>query len=142
MSDDVRDFLHLPALSIRQPWALLITRGHKDIENRSWRTKYRGEFLIHAGLHYHKRDHAEAMQFAKARMSLGAFNDTPFNDWDFERGAIIGVAEIVDCVTKSDSPWFTGEHGFVIRNARELHPADCKGRLGFFKINEAEIDPR
>jgi len=23
-------------LSIRQPWAWLITHGHKDIENRTW----------------------------------------------------------------------------------------------------------
>src|SRR5215831_9447735 len=37
-------------LSIRQPWAYLITRSSKDIENRSWPTKYRGPFLIHASL--------------------------------------------------------------------------------------------
>jgi hypothetical protein len=36
------------ALSIRQPWAWLIANGHKDIENRSWNTNYRGAFLIHA----------------------------------------------------------------------------------------------
>jgi hypothetical protein len=37
------------ALSIRQPWAWLIVTGYKDIENRSWRTNYRGPLLIHAG---------------------------------------------------------------------------------------------
>jgi hypothetical protein len=35
-------------LSIRQPGAYLTTRGSKDIENRSWSTKYRGPFLVHA----------------------------------------------------------------------------------------------
>ncbi|MCP4687042.1 MAG: ASCH domain-containing protein, partial [Desulfobacterales bacterium] len=39
----------MKALSIRQPWAWLIANGYKDIENRSWRTSFRGEFLIHAG---------------------------------------------------------------------------------------------
>ena len=29
-------------LSVRQPWAWLIVAGHKDIENRKWRTSYRG----------------------------------------------------------------------------------------------------
>jgi hypothetical protein len=37
------------ALSIKQPWSWLIVFGHKDIENRSWPTRYRGRFLIHAG---------------------------------------------------------------------------------------------
>jgi hypothetical protein len=31
----------LKILSIRQPWAYLITRGSKNIENRGWPTKYR-----------------------------------------------------------------------------------------------------
>jgi hypothetical protein len=39
----------LLALSVRQPWANLIVRGLKDIEIRTWATKYRGRLLIHAG---------------------------------------------------------------------------------------------
>jgi hypothetical protein len=41
---------HIPALSIRQPWAELVMAGKKDIELRSWNTDYRGEMWIHAGL--------------------------------------------------------------------------------------------
>ena len=36
-------------LSVRQPWAWLLFNG-KDIENRTWRTSYRGPLLIHASL--------------------------------------------------------------------------------------------
>lgn len=39
----------MKALSIRQPWSWLIANDHKDIENRSWPTNFRGCFLIHAG---------------------------------------------------------------------------------------------
>lgn len=39
----------MKAISIKQPWASLIAHGIKDIENRSWRTNYRGRVLIHAG---------------------------------------------------------------------------------------------
>ena len=42
------------------------------------------------------------------------------NDWflttHFRKGAIIGEVDIVDCVTKSTSPWFEGPFGFVLRN--------------------------
>jgi hypothetical protein len=38
----------MKALSIRQPWAWLIIHAGKDIENREWRTSFRGPVLIHA----------------------------------------------------------------------------------------------
>jgi hypothetical protein len=37
----------LKTLSIRNPWAYLVAYGVKDVENRSWKTDYRGDFLIH-----------------------------------------------------------------------------------------------
>ena len=42
-----KDLLKLPILSIRQPWAWLIVNGYKDIENRTWSTRFRGKVLIH-----------------------------------------------------------------------------------------------
>ena len=38
----------MKTLSIRQPFASLICRGIKTIENRSWDTNYRGKLIIHA----------------------------------------------------------------------------------------------
>jgi ASC-1-like (ASCH) protein len=35
-------------LSLKQPYAELIVSGKKTIELRTWNTKFRGEFLIHA----------------------------------------------------------------------------------------------
>jgi hypothetical protein len=37
------------ALTIRQPWAWATIYGGKDVENRRWRTAYRGPLLIHSG---------------------------------------------------------------------------------------------
>lgn len=111
----------MKALSIMQPWAWLICAGHKDIENRSWPTRFRGPVLIHAGKKFDGEDDA--------------------NDWawpqierpdDFDMGGIVGEAEIVDCITASPSPWFYGPYGFVIRNARLLPFRPCRGQLGFF----------
>lgn len=33
-------------LSVRQPWAWALVDGWKDVENRSWRTAYRGPIAI------------------------------------------------------------------------------------------------
>ena len=40
----------MKALTIRQPWASLFALGIKQMETRSWDTKYRGPVAIHAGL--------------------------------------------------------------------------------------------
>ena len=39
----------MKVLTIKQPWATLIMQKDKRFEFRSWRTKYRGDLLIHAG---------------------------------------------------------------------------------------------
>ena len=38
----------MKCLSVSQPYADLIVQGKKTIELRTWNTKYRGEFLVHA----------------------------------------------------------------------------------------------
>jgi hypothetical protein len=42
----------MKVISIRQPWAELIVRGKKDIENRTWNTCYRGPLAIHPPRRY------------------------------------------------------------------------------------------
>lgn len=117
------------ALSINQPWASLIAFGLKDIENRDWPTNFRGEFLIHAGL---KRDNDTQDDVDAGIHPLTGYplENIPAS---FDRGGIVGVAEIVDCVSQSDSPWFVGQYGFVIRNARPITLIPCVGALGFFR---------
>ena len=39
----------MKGLTIKEPWATLITEGYKEYEFRTWKTKYRGDILIHAG---------------------------------------------------------------------------------------------
>jgi hypothetical protein len=53
-------------------------------------------------------------------------------------GGIVGVMEIVDCVTACESRCFYGPYGFLLRRAQPLRFVPCKGALGFFNPN---IDP-
>lgn len=116
------------ALSIMQPWAALIVYGLKDIENRSWSTRFRGPVLIHAGK---KRD-GDAQDDVDGFLHPVTGESLPWDGLTFDTGGVVGVAEIVDCVSRSDSPWFVGEYGFLIRNARPLPFRPCRGQLGFF----------
>ena len=117
----------MKALSIRQPYAWLIVNGIKDVENRTWRTGYRGPVLIHAGKTYPKGEHAD---------DFDAYEHQGFPaDRDGMLGGIVGIATITGCVTHSASRWWIGPVGFTLANARPL-PAliPCKGELGFFDV--------
>lgn len=118
----------LPVLSIRQPWAWLICNGGKDIENRSWPTRFRGKFLVHAGKGMTREEYEDAKWIAHNNgVRVPTYKQ-------LERGGIVGMAEIVDCVNRSESPWFFGQYGFVLRNAKPLPFHECKGALGFFRL--------
>ncbi len=101
----------IKALSIKQPYPHHIFHDGKDVENRDWPTKGRGWFIIHAGV-------------SKSELA-GSQKDLP-------RGGIVGMARIVDCVTKMDSRWFFVRYGFVLRDAFPVDLIPCKGQLGFF----------
>jgi len=125
----------MKALSIRQPHALLIVAGIKDIENRTWPTKYRGHLLIHAS----KKIDTEAMKRITAKMSKTTMF-SPLIKWmtdgiNHYRGGIIGEVELVDCVDKSDNPWCEGPYGFVLKHAKHKVFTPLRGKLGIFEVD-------
>jgi hypothetical protein len=120
------------ALSIRQPWAWLIIHAGKDIENRDWRTAFRGSVLIHAGKSMTHADYSACAIFCS-----GLTHEIKFPSFDELKalcGGIVGRMTISDCVSESQSEWFCGTYGFVITGASELPFQACKGALGFFKV--------
>lgn len=124
-------------LSIRQPWAWLIMHGGKDIENRTWTTKIRGRVFIHASKGVVKSEWEEAWNFVN-KISPGIWQKgkLEIKPGTIERGGIIGSVEIVNCVRKSESPWFVGTHGFMLRNPQPAPFYPYKGQLGFFSIRK------
>lgn len=117
------------ALSIRQPWAWLILHAGKDVENRSWPTRVRGRFLIHAAKGMTKTEYKACRDFIVREFPhvfLPPAHELPL-------GGIVGEADLVDCVTASKSRWFFGACGFVLRNARPLDFVSCPGELRFWK---------
>lgn len=118
----------IPALSIRQPWAWLIVNGHKPVENRDWPTTFRGAFLVHAGKTKDREQYEAAQEMAE---EVG-IELPPIDDLDY--GGIVGKSYLHDCVTASDSHWFVGEYGFLVRDSTPLPFVPFRGMLGFFNV--------
>ena len=95
----------MKAITIKQPWASLIVEGMKDIENRTWQTKFRGRVLVHAALKPHydivNINNQVIYNYLKEKELL--FKDDI--DAFCAVGAIIGSVEIVDCVINHSSVW-------------------------------------
>lgn len=122
------------ALSIRQPWAWAIMNAGKNIENRPRRFNYRGPICIHASLY----DNADAFIIAEnaiweATGGRGTgYGKGPLPSDRQKRGGIIGTAEIEDCIEASDSPWFFGPYGLVLKNVKPVDFIPVRGALGLF----------
>lgn len=117
----------MKALTIKQPWASLIMECGKDVENRSWSTSFRGRVAIHSSKKPDPREWIDAVELAR-HAGVVVPKDPP-------NGCVLRTVEIYDCVKSSDSPWFMGEYGFLLREPRILTtPIHCKGELGFWQL--------
>ena len=125
------------ALSVRQPWAWAIIYAGKDIENRSWQAvnhglRQRGRIAIHAAKGMTRDEYEDTDAFLTR---LGHVCPAPQL---LLRGGIIGSVEVVDVVSESDSPWFFGPRGLVLRDPRPCNFVPAVGQLGYFEWKPAD----
>lgn len=105
----------------------------KGVENRTWKTHVRGGFLIHAAKGLTGAEMVSANHFAHFRCGIAL--DKLADATVLPRGGIVGYAEITDCVESDPSPWFMGDYGFKLTNAKPLPFLPWKGALGFFHVD-------
>ena len=140
----------MKTLSIRQPWAWLIINTingeYKNIENRTWPTPFKGRFLIHSsqkfdwnGYLWLKNNMPEIAIAVEKHFSIDLILQRNKHGHlkkicrSGEFGGIIGSIELIDCVTTSDSKWFFGPYGFVLKNPIPMDYIPLKGKLRFFE---------
>lgn len=126
----------MKCLSLKQPFAELILRGRKTIELRTWNTRFRGRFLIHAS----------------AGTSLQACRDLGIDPGTLEHKAIVGSAVLYGVKeyrsreefladlpkTLATSEYMRDRYGFLLKDVRRLDkPIPLNGRLGFFEADVA-----
>ncbi|MBO5121288.1 MAG: ASCH domain-containing protein [Bacilli bacterium] len=125
----------MKVITVKQPFATLIAEGLKEYEFRTWRTKFRGDILIHAGKGIDKK----AMERYK-HLNL-----------DYPSGKIIAKATITDCVyvddnlkeelqekdplvyygiLQKDSNW--DGYGFKLENIEKIEPIEINGKLSLW----------
>ena len=121
----------MKALTLRPQWAWFVVNGYKDIENRSWQTRLRGRIWIHASSSRVTRTEYEHFFAICRKRRIKQFPDSD----GFQIGGIVGSVEIVDCVDRSRSFWFSGPYGFVLKNARKTRFKPMKGKLGLFNVS-------
>ena len=150
----------MKAITIKQPWASLICSGIKDIENRTWKTNFRGRVLIHAGA-------TDAGDYTlittqEQRNEIMGYGWThgldSYKDLYTQKSAILGSVVIADCVINHPSIWaektpiahlgkLTIEcqppiYNWVLANPIMFEkPIPAKGKLSFWEFNQgSEFD--
>ena len=128
----------MKVITIKQPWATLIAEGLKEYEFRKWKTKYRGDILIHAGKGVDKK----AMEKYK-HLNL-----------EYPSGCIIAKATIKDCIlidekmrkllkSKNDLIYYNivrqsddvKKYGFKLENVEKIKPIFINGKLSLWDYN-------
>ena len=123
----------MKAISIRQPWAWLIMEGHKPVENRTWETKFRGDIQIHAAKGCTQAEYDEAVAFVRSFAPTIAARIPALDK--LERGGIVGIVTITDCVRRHPSRFFVGPFGFVMERPYPVPFKPMRGMLGIFNTN-------
>jgi len=145
----------MKALSIKQPWASLICTpreenpqlGIKDIENRTWRTHFRGRVYIHASA----KSAGEISNLLSPEQSKSISDiDVMLNivRKNIPFSAIIGEVDIIDCVINAPSIWaeqsdlsegavFKPIYNWVLANAKlyDKPILNVKGKLSFWETD-------
>lgn len=128
-------------LTVKEPFASLISVGIKTTETRSWRTNYRGELYIHAGIKKPKYDY-KSDDFIKLA-----------DKYNYDKlGYIICKCKLVDCVEMTEEyiedmkknhyidyicgEYQVGRFGWILEDVELIEPIKAKGRLGIWHFDK------
>lgn len=130
----------MKVLTIKEPYATLIKKKIKYIETRSWKTNYRGEIYIHAGVSKIRKE-------IRDRIELSSL----YKDEELNYGNIICKCNLVDCVymteefiekEKKKNPdnfasgrYEVGRYAWILEYIESIEKIPAKGKLGIWNYN-------
>ena len=125
----------MKVLTLKQPWATLISEGLKEYEFRSWKTSYRGKLLIHAGVSIDKEE-------------IKKYN------YDYPKSRIVALVELIDCIKidnnfnkmikdKNSIVYGSKEregYAWKLRLIKKIDDnKEIKGKLGLWNIEDYDL---
>jgi hypothetical protein len=126
----------MKAITIKNPWAHLIAAGIKDVENRSWPTKYRGVILIHSAKMMDLRHREMSILFTLPQWdALSDIEKQKASHGTYLQSAIIGEVKIIDCVNNSKSVWaLPNQFHWILSEAKyyDKPVENVKGKLSLW----------
>lgn len=119
---------HIPALTLHRPWPALILRAGKNVENRTWRTNYRGPLLLHAGRQWDPHAITFASHIPSADNITAAHWVSEY-DTDHPTG-IVGIVRLYGDDPASPSLWAApGQWHWMLEDPYEFDtPIPCAGK--------------
>ena len=133
----------MKVLTIKEPFATLIKNKIKYIETRSWKTNYRGELYIQAGV-------AKLSKEVKERKELSYL----YNEDDLNYGYIICKCKWIDCIEMTEEfiekekqkntnnfiagRYEVGRYAWVLDEIEPIKPIRVKGQLGIWNYKGSE----
>lgn len=138
----------MKVITIKQPFATLIAKGYKEYEFRTWRTKYRGDILIHAGKGVDKKamerykhlnlDYPTGCIIAKANLEDCIYVDEPMITLLKEKNPLVyyGIIHKEDYQDRYNKVW--DGYGFKLEDIVEIEPIFINGKLSLWDY-EGEI---
>jgi ASCH domain len=130
----------MKAISVKQPWALLLISGVKAVENRSWEARYRGPLLIQASKSPLSDRTLRHMLASPKWRGYGVKHRS-----DFHYGAILGAVILTGCKRVEELPpgeFTDGPWCLLVKDPVRLDkPIPYKGMLGLFDVPD-EVLPK
>ena len=127
----------MKVIKIKQPYASLIAAGLKEYEFRTWKTKYRGEILIHAGKGVDKKVMKQFEEYGLKYPSgciIARVNLTDCIKVDDDcRQALHKKNPIVYSDVVNDTEW--QGYAFKIDSVEKIDPIYVNGQLGIWEYD-------
>lgn len=129
-------------LVVKNPWALMLVDGIKDVENRTWNTSYRGPLLIKSSKVPVSEDETRDILTTLYRRGLITKDQVRkyYQSIFSLNGRLLGQVTLDKVVTNSNSEWAEkGAYHFVVSSPKKFSEP-IEGLPSGFKIFNLEVN--
>jgi len=133
----------MKALTLYQPWAMLIATGWKEVETRDWYTRYRGPLAIHAAKRWTEEER-DCLASIACNITGVDWLDKHYSE---SLGCVVATcrlaycvpAQFVESVTRKfkEGPW-QPKHGWAVERLMGNY---APGRWAWILSDVVALDP-